>query len=65
MLRVEVAQTLADEFIHLRVPREALFPLDGVEVSLSVSRHGVVDMTDGKHRVLTMCMKTADKLAAA
>ena len=65
LLRVHVAETLADGFIHLRVPREALFALDGVEVSLSVSRHGVVDMTDGKHRVLTMCMKTADKLAAA
>ena len=65
LLRVHVAETLVDEFIHLRVPREALFALDGVEVSLSVSRHGVVDMTDGKHRVLTMCMKTADKLAAA
>ena len=65
LLRVHVAETLVDEFIHLRVPREALFALDGVEVSLSVSRHGVVDMTDGKHRVLTMCMKTADRLAAA
>ena len=65
LLRVHVAETLVDEFIHLRVPREALFALDGVEVSLGVSRHGVIDMTDGKHRVLTMCMKTADKLAAA
>lgn len=65
LLGVEVAKTLADQFIHLRVPREALFALEGFEISLTVSRHGVIDMTDGKHRVLTMCMKTADKLAAA
>ena len=65
LLRVEVAKALADQFIHLRVAREALFALEGSEISLSVSRHGVVEMTDGKHRVLTMCMKTADKLAAA
>lgn len=65
LLRVEVAKALAHKFIHLRVPREALFALEGFEISLTVSRHGVIDMTDGKHRVLTMCMKTADKLAAA
>ena len=65
LLRVEVAKAFADEFVHLRMPREALFALDGPGISLSVSRHGVVEMTDGKHRVLTMCLKTADKLAAA
>ena len=43
LLRVEVAKTLADEFVHLRVPRKALLALDGLEISFSVSRHGVVE----------------------
>lgn len=64
-LHVEVAKDLADEFFHLRVPREAILALDGLEISLSVTRHGVLDMTDGEHRVLTLSVKAADKLAAA
>ncbi|MCY4013112.1 MAG: sigma-70 family RNA polymerase sigma factor [Gammaproteobacteria bacterium] len=62
---VEVAKDLADQFFHLRVPRKALLALDGLEVSLSVTRHGVLDMSDGKHRVLTMCVKVAEQLAVA
>lgn len=65
LLDVEVAEELADEFFHLRVLREALLALDGLEVSLSVTRQGVLDMTDGEHRVLTMCVNVAEKLAAA
>jgi len=62
---MEVAKDLADQFFHLRVPRKALLALDGLEISLSVTRPGVLDMSDGKHRVLAMCVKVAEKLAAA
>ena len=54
LLDVEVAKNRAADFFHLRVLREAILALDGLEISLSVTRHGVLDMTDGEHRVLTM-----------
>ena len=65
LLHREVAKDLADEFFHLRVLQKALLALDGVEISLGVTRQGVIDMSDGNHRVLTMCVKVAEKLAAA
>ena len=65
LLDLEVAEDLAGQFFHLRVLREALLALDGLEISMRVSRHGVIDMTDGEHRVVTMCVKIADALAAA
>ena len=65
LLHLEVAKDLADEFVHLRVLQKALLALDGVEISLGVTRQGVIDMSDGNHRVLTMCVKVAEKLAAA
>ena len=65
LLHVEVAEELAEEFFHLRVLREALLALDGLEISLSATRHGVLDITDGEHRILTMCVKVAERLAAA
>lgn len=68
-LEVEVAEENADDFFHLRVLRQAILALDGPEVSFSVTRsrfgHGMIDLSDGKHRALTICTTIADKLAAS
>ncbi|MCY3620957.1 MAG: hypothetical protein OXH68_04500 [Gammaproteobacteria bacterium] len=67
-LEVEVAEETADDFFHLRVLRQAILALDGPEVSFSVTRsrfgHGMIDLSDGKHRALTLCSRIADELAA-
>ena len=63
LLEVEVAKELADQFFDLRLLREAVFALDGPEISVSAGR-SLIDMTDGEHRILTMCVETADSLTA-
>ena len=68
-LEVQVAEENADDFFHLRVLRQAILALDGPEVSFSVTRsrfgHGMIDLSDGKHRALTLCSRIADQLAAS
>ena len=63
LLEVEVAKELADQFVDMRLLREAVFALDGPEISVSAGL-SLIDMTDGEHRILTMCVETADSLTA-
>ena len=68
-LQMDVAEEIGDDFFHLRVLRQAIFALDGPEVSVTVTRSrfgaAMIDLSDGEHRALTMCTRIADKLAAS